>query len=252
MELFDSHNHIYMKHFDKDRDEVIQRARDSGVIGMVVSSITPESFMQVAKLRDAHDGYIFHSAGYEPAKAEWGIENRIEELIRANAEKLVAIGEIGLDYYWVKDEAHRALQREVYRHFLELAVELELPVVLHTRNAELDSMDIAAEYELRGVLLHGFGGKPELVRRANELGWYISLAPQMMMRKVTRKVVRAIDIEYAMLETDAPYLSPFHDRNEPAYLTYSVEVLAKAKGIEMEEVAETTTRNSLRFYDLRL
>ncbi len=252
MRLFDSHNHIYMKQFDKDRNEVIQRAKDVGVIGMVISSITPQSFRQVEKLSAGYPNYIFHSAGYEPAKANWKTAKQIKDLIIEYKDKLVAIGEIGLDYYWVKDESHRKLQREIYRDFLELAVELELPVVLHTRNAEDDSIQIAREYEVPGILLHGFGGKPELVRLANGLGWYISLAPQMMMRKVTKKVVKAIDIEFALLETDAPYLSPYHGRNEPAYLTYSAEVLGKAKGLNPEDVAEITTRNSLKFYRLNL
>ncbi len=250
MKLFDSHNHIYMEHFENDREDVIQRAKDSGVIGMVTSSITPESFNLVRKLHLKYPNYIYHSAGYEPAKAAWVIENEIEKQIYQHSKELVAIGEIGLDYYWVKDESHREIQRKIYRHFLELAVEFDLPVVLHTRNAEKDSINIAREYDLRKVLLHGFGGASELVKLANDLGWYISLAPQMMMRKVTKKVVKSVDIDFALLETDAPYLSPFKGRNEPAYLTYSVIVLSKAKGLEPEYTAAITTRNALNFYNL--
>ena len=250
MQLFDSHTHIDMKHFQHDRDRVIQRAKDIGLVGMVTSSIGPASFRRSLGILEKHKGYVFHSAGCSVSQLTPDEAKKIIELTRKYSENIVAIGEVGLDYHWIKDTQGRKAQEPLFLQFIELAQELDLPIVIHSRKAEERATEIL-ETEFKGdVLMHCFDGPPEIARRVANNGWYITLPANFPRSKNRLNAAKTLPLDRLMLETDGPYLSPTPDRNEPANIRYGCEYLASLLEHPIEFIAEVTTQNAKRFYRL--
>ncbi len=248
LRLFDAHTHLDMQHYKNDLDHVVQRARDAGVEGMVSSSIGPGSFRRTLGIVKKYQGIVFHTAGCSVSQLTRDEADRIIALARRYASQLVAIGEVGLDYYWVKDPAGRRAQEPLFLDFIRLAEELGLPLVIHSRRAEAEAVTIL-EREFNGdVLMHCFDGKPDVVRRVAENGWYITLPANFGRYRNRIRAAQTLPLEQIMLETDGPYLSPTGERNEPANVRYGCESLAELLGMDAEVVAETTTRNARRFY----
>ena len=162
MELFDAHTHIDMRHFKNDREKVISRAKAKGLVGMVTSSIGPGSFRRTLGIIDKHRDYIHHSAGCSVSQLTRKDADTIISLTRKYASNIVAVGEVGLDYHWIKDSAGRKAQEPLLLEFIALATELNLPLVVHSRKAEAEATTII-EREFEGaVVMHCFDGPPEV------------------------------------------------------------------------------------------
>ncbi|MHA1926689.1 MAG: TatD family hydrolase [Candidatus Thorarchaeota archaeon] len=250
MRLFDAHTHIDMKHFKNDREQVIERAKKAGLIGMVTSSIGPGSFRRTLGIVKKHQGYIHHTAGCQASRLTEDEAQKIILLTRKYSEDIVAIGEVGLDHHWVKDPNQRKAQEPLFRLFIELANELDLPLVIHSRKAETRATEILEKNAVNGVLMHCYDGPKETTKRIADNGWSITLPANFDRYRSRSEAARIMPLDQILLETDGPYLSPTQKRNEPANLTLGCKSLADLLEVPSEDVAERTTRNALTFYRL--
>ncbi len=250
MQLFDAHTHIDMENFQYDRDRVIQRAKETGLIGIVTSSIGPASFRRTLGIIEKHKNYVFHSAGCSVSQLTPDETRRIIELTKKYSQGIVAIGEVGLDYHWVKDMPGRKAQEPLLLQFIDLAKELELPIVIHSRKAEEQAAVILEKESVGDVLMHCFDGPLEVAQRVADNGWYITLPANFARSKNRVQAARILPLKQIMLETDGPYLSPTSERNEPANIKFGCENLAAILGQPADYIGEITTQNSKRFYRL--
>lgn len=246
--LIDSHCH--MDEY-KDIDKVIKNASDNNVDYLVVSGSTKEDNEFNIKLLNKYDN-IFLSCGYHPYEAS-KISNKdldlLEEYIKNN--KVVAIGEIGLDYHYGKDDIEK--QKKLFKKQLDLAVKYNMPVVIHTRDAFLDTYNILKEYKLKGVI-HCFSGSVEVAKQYIDLGYNLGIGGVINFQNSTLKdVIKEIGISNVMLETDSPYLSPRRgEKNEPKNIKVIAEFIANLLNMPFDEVAKITTENTICLFDLKL
>lgn len=255
MLLIDTHAHLDSSRFNKDRAEVIKNARVTGVSYIVNIGADLRSSRYSVKLAREYP-FIFATVGIHPHDAIGLDANVLAELEKlAGEEKVVAIGEIGLDYYY--DHSPRDIQRAAFIDQLVLAKKLNLPIVVHSREAEEDTMNILKEhYAGAGTgILHCFSGSLAMAREALDLGFYLAFGGVVTFKNAggLLEVLREIPLDRILLETDCPYLTPVPHRgkrNEPAYLPYVAEKIAEIKGVAIEELAEITTANAIRVYNL--
>jgi len=254
----DSHCHIDGAEYDADREEVIARARAAGVSTMLnVGTGDPHSGAFERSVALAEDHAEIHCAiGVHPHDAKLfdaAAEKRLIDLAKQSS-RVIAWGEIGLDYHY--DHSPRDVQRDMFRRQLAIARELNLPVVIHSRNADEDTIAILREglagYSRAGVL-HCFGGSLEMAQQAIELGFYISFAGNLTFKKADdlRAIARQLPLERLLVETDCPYLTPVPfrgKRNEPARVVETTKFLAELKDITLEEAGRVTTQNFARLF----
>ncbi len=252
-QFIDSHCHIDGPEYDADREEVIARAKDAGVETMLnVGTGDPHSgaFERAVALAEKHSE-IFCAIGVHPHDAKLFDDAAERQLIDlANqSDKVVAWGEIGLDYHY--DHSPRDVQREVFRRQLRIARQLNLPVVIHSREADDDTIAILREelngYERAGVL-HCFGGSLRMAQDAIELGFFISFAGNLTFKKAEdlRDIARQLPLDRLLVETDCPYLTPVPfrgKRNEPARVVETARYLAELHGKSLDEIGQTTSKN---------
>jgi len=254
--LIDSHAHIYYKDYAGDLDEMLKRADDAGVKAILVVGTDIESSRQSVAMANKYP-QIYASVGVHPHDASRVTEkcyDILRELARSS-EKVVAIGEIGLDFY--RDRSPRDEQEKVFRRFLQMADELGKPVIIHDRDAHERILAVLREEKVRNGVLHCFSGDTAMAAEVVAMGFYISIPGTITYPKneIQRDVVRSVSIDRLLLETDCPYLSPVPfrgKRNEPAYVTYAAEQVAGIKGLTVEDVARITTKNVRDLFGIRL
>jgi len=239
-----------MRHFKNDRERVIQRAKDAGLVGMVTSSIGSASFRRTLGIVTKHIGFVHHSAGSGVSQLTKDEADKIVALTRKYAKDVVAVGEVGLDYHWVKDPQGRKNQEPLFHMFIDLATELELPLVIHSRKAEAEATDILEKNFSGDVLMHCFDGSPTVAKRVADNGWYITLPANFGKYRNRKDAAKILPLNQILLETDGPYLSPTPDRNEPANILYGVESLSNVLNLSQDDVAKSTTQTARRFYGL--
>jgi TatD DNase family protein len=251
--LVDSHCHLQDPKFDRDREDVIRRAREAGVTAMICVGYDMRSSRAAVEIADSHDN-IYAAIGVHPHNAKDFRPRDLDELARlADNARVVAIGEIGLDYY--RDLSPRDVQQRVFRAQLELARSLSVPVVIHSRNADEATLDVIQEYERQALpgwpkdrplgIMHCFAGDLALALQYIELGFVISIPASCTYPNAerTRAVARGIPLRWMAVETDAPYIPPQSRRgrrNEPAYICETVQCIADIRGARYEEVADGT------------
>ena len=257
--FIDSHAHIDGPEFDADRDEIIERAKSAGVSTILnVGTGDPHSgaFERAVALGQKHDS-VYTAIGTHPHDARLyddNAEEKIKTLVQS--ERVLAWGEIGLDFHY--DNSPRDVQVAVFRRQLRAARECDLPVVIHTREAEAETIEILkTEYdgaERRGVF-HCFSGSKELAQRAIELDFMISFSGIVTFKKADelRAVAREVPLDHLLIETDCPYLTPIPyrgKRNEPAYVVEVARCLAGIHGLDIEEIGRVTSENFRRFFKI--
>lgn len=257
MRLVDTHVHLNMSHFERDREEVISRAREAGVEVMVEIGADIPSSRRAVRMARSYEG-IFAAVGVHPHDAGGLEDGHLFELTALASEgenDVVAIGESGLDFHY--DNSPRSAQRGAFREQIRLARELELPLVVHSRDAEEDTLKILREEKLGpGVLMHCFSGGREMAEGCLELGCYIAVGGVLTFNSASGLRALAGEIipqERLVLETDAPYLAPEPHRgrrNEPAYVRAVAARLAEIWNMDTAEVAGLTANNALRFFGL--
>ena len=252
--LADSHAHIDDERFDADRDEVVARALAAGVSLIVNIGADMASSARSVALAEKYPG-IYAAVGMHPHDSQDMKENDYRQLEQwANHPKVVAIGEIGLDYHY--DLSPRPVQKEVFLRQLDVARKTGKPFIIHEREAHADMLDII-RYAARGLngVFHCFSGSVETAREYLKMGFYISVAGPVTFPKSvkTKEVAKAVPLDRLLVETDSPYLTPqpFRGkRNEPAYVRLVAEEIANLRDISLAELAETTTANVRRLFNI--
>jgi len=248
--LIDVHSHLDFEQFDNDREEIIENAKKENCY-MITCAVGPKSIGKTLEILENHDN-VFATFGSMPEEFNNDTIEETIKLIRKNKDKIVGIGEVGLDYYWVKEDDKRELEKENFQKFISLAKELSLPLVIHSRDAEKDVMEILKKETVK-AMLHCFSGSVELAKDAISFGCIISVPTNITYSKQKRALVKEIPLESIVLETDAPFLSPVpKTRNEPRNVKISAEKIAEIKKISFREVAETTAKNAVEFFNLKL
>lgn len=252
--FIDTHAHLYDERYDDDRAEMIARAVAAGVTQIISMGDTMAASAQVVADAEQYSA-LYAAVGVHPESACVLTDaERAQLLAWAKHPKVVAIGEIGLDYYWEKDPKARALQRELFVTQLNLARAAGLPVCIHDREAHGDTLAIlqAVGRDLTGVL-HCYSGSLETARELWKLGYYIGVDGPLTFKNAGKlpAIVREAPQESLLIETDSPYLAPVPKRgkrNEPAYVTFVAAKIAELRGETVEEVARYTTENARRLY----
>lgn len=253
--LFDTHAHLNADQYKEDLAEVMVRAQEAGVSNIVVVGFDRLTIKRAMELAEAHD-FIYACVGWHPVDAidmtnedlAW-----IEEL--ASHPKVVALGEMGLDYYW--DKSPQEIQKEVFRKQIQLAKKVKLPIVIHNRDATADIVEILREEGASevGGIMHCFSGSVEIAKECLEMNFYISLGGPVTFKNAKKPKEVALEIPLArlLIETDCPYLTPHPyrgQRNEPSYVKLVAEQIAEIKGLTFEEIARATSDNAKRIFGI--
>lgn len=255
MPIFDTHAHYDSGSFNADRDAVLSALPDAG-IGLVVDpGCDVESSRAAVALAEKY-GHVYAAVGIHPGDCA-GCTDADLAVIRelAQHDKVVAIGEIGLDYYW-EDNPPKEFQEQVFRRQIELALELDLPIIVHDREAHGDSLSIILDYpELRGVF-HCYSGSPEMAAELLKRGWYLGFDGPITYKNAKRapEVAAVTPLERIVVETDSPYLTPVPyrgQRNDSRYLPYVLEKLAEWKDVTVEDMTQITWENGKRLFGIR-
>lgn len=252
--LIDTHAHINVEHFAEDRDAVVERAAQAGLSHIVNMGDSMESSQSSVALTKAYP-MVYTGVGIHPEEAHPMTQADEDQLASWGAlPKVVAIGEIGLDYYWEKDGDKRQLQRELFIHQLDLARQLHLPVCVHNREAHGDTMEILRK-EGKGIVgvMHCFSGSLEIAQELVKMGWFIGVDGPLTFKNATKlpEIVQKLPLERIVVETDCPYMAPVPmrgKRNEPAFVYHVAAKLAQLRGESLEKVARQTTANALELY----
>lgn len=254
--LFDSHAHLNDEKFDEDRDELIKSLKEKGVDLVLNIGADIESSIESIELSKNYD-FIYASVGVHPHEVSSMNEESIETLRELSKnEKVVAIGEIGLDYYY--DNSPRETQKEWFIKQIELANELKLPIIIHDRDAHQDTFDIIKKYKSPeiGCVIHCFSGSVELAREYIKMNCYISIPGTVTFKnnRKTVEVAREIPLEYLLIETDSPYMAPTPHRgkrNDPSLVQFVADKIAVEKGISYEKVCEVTKENAKKLFNIK-
>lgn len=253
--LFDTHVHLNAEQFEEDVEEAIQRAKEAGVSRMVVVGFDRPTITRAMELVEQHEA-LYAAVGWHPVDA---IDMKDEDLAwieeLASHPKVVALGEMGLDYHW--DKSPKDVQKDVFRRQIRLAKKVKLPIVIHNRDATQDIVDILKEEKAADVggIMHCFSGSAETALECVKMNFYISLGGPVTFKnaKKPKEVAQAVPLDNLLIETDCPYLAPHPyrgKRNEPAYVKLVAEEIAALKNISYEEVAEATMHNANRLFQL--
>ena len=253
--LFDSHAHLDMEDFQNDLQEVLDRALNGGITRIITIGIDLSSSLKALELAKKYD-FIFSSIGYHPHNADHIDSQTMKELKRLVSEpKIVAWGEIGLDFYRRYSPPER--QIDLFEQQLEMAVQFNLPVIIHNRQADKEVLDILKKRmhgKHRGVI-HCFSGDYDLAMELIDLGYYISIPGTVTYKNAhqVHDVASRIPLERMLIETDAPFLAPVPKRgkrNEPLYVTYTAQKIAQLRDMDFQEVADHTSRNAKQLFGL--
>jgi len=259
MILVDVHAHLDMKQFSQDLPEVLERAKSAGMVAVISQGVHQESNEATLALAEKYP-LIQAALGLYPLNAPNVTLNEESDdydrssvavdstlkFIKKNADKIIAIGEVGIDLQYSDDLQH---QRENFIKVLRLATEIKKPVIIHSRKAEKEILDILEQSKFSNVILHCFGGSKKLIKRAVEAGYHLTVTSIANRLQHFQMMAKIVPLTQLFTETDAPYLSPVKDeRNEPKNVDVAIEVIAKAKGLTPEEVSKSLYMNYQRVF----
>lgn len=255
--LFDTHCHLNAEQFKGEIEPILMNAQQAGVEFILVVGFDDQTIEDAIRLADTYE-HIYAAVGWHPVDAvDCTPENlaRIEQLM--THPKVVAVGEIGLDYHW--DKSPHEVQQALFEQQIELALKYDKPIIVHDREAHQAVYETLKKYAPRGLrgVMHSYSASSEMVKAFTELGFMISLSGVVTFKnaKMPKKVAELTPMEYLLIETDAPYLTPHPyrgKRNEPAYVKLVAEEIAMIKGISLAEVAKATTDNAKRLFRIEI
>ncbi|OQX18400.1 MAG: hypothetical protein BWK75_06695 [Candidatus Altiarchaeales archaeon A3] len=247
--MFDAHCHLDFNQFDSDRGDVVNRAFNEG-IGIVTCAVDAEGINRTLNFYNkfSENNQLFMTFGISPTNFD---ENKIKEFVataETHKDKIIGLGEIGLDYYWIKDEKAKENQRINFKNFIELSKKLNKKMIIHSRNAEKDVIEILKESGNK-AMLHCFSGSIEQASEAIDFGCIISIPTSAYYSKERQKMIAQIPVEHLVTETDAPFLSPFPKvRNESFNIKYLVQKIAEIKNLGVQDVSDITEENLRNFF----
>lgn len=248
--IFDSHAHYDDSRFDSCREELLRALPLHGVAGIINCGCDGASSRKALEMAESFE-YMYAAVGIHPENIESGTTlSEIEEL--SSHKKCVAIGEIGLDYYWTQDNKQE--QKQIFCEQLKLSKRVELPVIIHDRDAHADTLEILKEYRPEGVV-HSFSGSPEMAKELLNLGLYIGVGGVITFKNARRlpEVVKMLPLDRLLLETDAPYLAPVPYRsktNHSAMIYLAAEKIAEIKGTDTEHILKTSLQNTKKLFKI--
>jgi TatD DNase family protein len=255
--MIDSHMHLNQKEYDKDRPALIEKWKTAGLKAVISNSVALNTFEKGLKIRAHWPGFVFTTASIHPEYIKEVSPEQIDahvEKIRAHADEIVGIGETGLDKFWVKEPEWQAKQKELFIRLMALARELDKPLVVHTRDAHEETVDLLEAQGVKRAHLHMWGSRG-LIKRVIDNGWLISLGPLLVTSKSLQKIAKDMPLEQIMLETDSPWFGgkgadgkPL--RGEPTNIRPVAEKIAEIKGLSFDEVWLQCARNAIRLYGL--
>ena len=250
--IFDTHAHYNDKAFNEDRTKLLDSFTESGILGVINCGTDIEESKNSIALSKEYD-FMYCAVGFHPEEIHKANENYLNEIKELSKhKKCVAIGEIGLDYYWVKDNKEE--QKRIFTEQIILANELNLPVIIHSRDAHNDTLEILKKYKPKGVL-HCFSGSVEVMKEVLKLGMYIGLGGAVTFKnaRVPLEVAKELPLERLLLETDCPYMSPVPmrgKRNQSTYISFVAEKIAEVKNLTKEEVLATANNNAFKLFNI--
>ena len=250
--FIDVHCHLDFEGIIERLDEVIANAKKAGLKTIITSGITPETNRKILEIAEKYDIvkasfglYPIDALTREEGKTDFNVEEELK-FWQKNKDRFISIGEVGLDYKNGKD---KVMQKAVFEKVLETAKKLKKPVIIHSRKAEEDAINILESSGYKKVIMHCFSGKKNLVKRAYDLGYYFSIPTNVVRLQQFQEMVTEVDINHLFCETDAPFLSPFKDkRNEPAFVIESYKKIAEIKGLTLEETKKNIWMNFQKLF----
>ena len=252
--IFDTHAHYNDKAFNEDRTKLLDSFSESGILGVINCGTDIDSSKKSIELAEQYN-FMYCAVGFHPEDINKANKNYLAEIKKLSQhEKCVAIGEIGLDYYWVKDNKEE--QKRFFEEQIILANELNLPVIIHSRDAHNDTLEILKKHKPKGVL-HCFSGSVEIMKEALKLGLYIGLGGAVTFKnaRVPLEVAEHLPLQKLLLETDCPYMSPVPmrgKRNQSTYISYVAEKIAEVKNLTKEEVLTSANNNACELFRIKL
>ncbi len=245
MAFVDVHAHLAYKDFEKDLDEVLERAKKAGVVSIIINGLNHENNKQCMELVKKYPGMLKAALGIYPTDAANMCEEEVEEaidFIEKNAGKIAAIGECGLDYHHLTDMNDP--QKSVFRKLISIAKKLDIPIIVHSRRAESDVIEELESNRAKKVVLHCFSGSMDLIKKAAGLGYYFSVPCNVVFSEHFQGLVKVVNINQLLTETDCPYLGPVKgERNEPKNVVGTVKKIAELKGFDAKEVENNILLN---------
>lgn len=250
--LIDTHAHLCDPAFDPDRPAVIEKATRAGVSSIIaVAETLADSEKNLAL--SAQYPILLPGAGLFPTILDLDQAGEVRDYLRSHAGTIAVIGEVGLDYWKVQEEPDRELQREIFRGFIELSLQLDLPLNVHSRSAGRHAIEFLIKHSARRVQLHAFDGKASSALPGLEAGYFFSIPPSVVRSPQKQKLVRSLPLDRILIETDSPVLGPdAASRNEPVNAALVVKAVAELKNLHEEEVAEATAENTRALYGAEL
>ncbi len=244
--IIDTHCHLAQEEYAKDLNEVILEFTNAGVAA-ISSAIDPSNYEANLSIAQQHPN-IYAALGLDPADFQ-KTDDAIAKILN-HIDEIVAIGEVGVDHYIIRDHKHREQQEHAFRRFIKLAAELDLPIQVHSRSAGRKAVEILRDMEAEQVHMHAFDGKSSIARTAStDYGYYFSIPTSVVRSPQKQKLVRAVDIERLLVETDSPVLGPMRgERNEPANVWVALDKVSEILHRDMEELAEIILENTYRLY----
>ncbi len=246
--IVDTHTHICDSSFDMDRGQVLDKAADAGVGAVISVGENIADARRNIELADRHP-MIRPAAGLYPTILDLAKAEEMQSFIRKERLKLVAIGEVGLDFRVVKEEPQRRLQKEILKGFINLSKKLDLPLNIHSRSAGRHAVALLLEYGASRVQMHAFDGKASAALAAVEAGFFFSIPPSVVRSRQKQKLVKHLPLSCLLVDTDSPVLGPDpKQRNEPANVIIAIQAIAELKNVSEEKVVKAITENTKRLY----
>ena len=254
--LIDTHAHIDMDCYEDDYSGVISRAKENGVEKIIIPAVEPKDFNKIIQFTHDYDN-IYCALGLHPSEAQKYYPKMIDEIedyVKHN-KKIVAIGEVGLDYYW--DKSFVEQQKAVFKEQIELAKKLSLPILIHDREAHQDTFDVLKSSNINDlpIVMHCYSGSWEFAKEFLKMNCYIALGGVVTFKNAqkVKEVAQNIPLDRLLLETDCPYMTPVPHRgqqNEPAYVKFVAQEIANLRNVTFEEIAIKTTENANKLFQL--
>jgi TatD DNase family protein len=251
--LADTHAHLSDESFNADRSDVLARAREKGVSAVVAVSENADDFRRTLEISRCFPDIVRPAAGLFPTVLDLDQASKMQDLIRAHRDEIIGIGEVGLDLWKIQDAEEREIQREIFCQLVDLAIELDLPLNVHSRSAGRQTIELLLGRGAGRVQMHAFDGRAAKAMSGVEAGYFFSVPPSIVRSIQKQKLVRRLPLSCLLLETDSPVLSADpNTRNEPGNVTVSLGAIAEIKHVSQEAVIEATGENSVRLYGQRL
>ena len=253
--MIDTHCHIDFEDFDDDREEVIKRARDKLDL-IIACGFNRESNQNVLDISKEYEGFVYPTFGFHPVSSQNSTDEELKDAqnhLIDNLDSIVAVGEVGMDYFYVTDKALRERQQEIFTSFLNLANEYKVPIVMHVRDCEKKAVNIIEDFDdIPYFVFHCYGGSLKTAKRImNRDNCFMSFSTMLCYSKHHQDLIEKIDLNYVLTETDSPYLAlTKEERNEPANVVNAVYKIAELKNMDVETVDEVTTNNARKIFKI--